>query len=232
KNVVFIPFFNRASKVKDSYEIDTVHAPLEYGECTKSVLLVYRKGTKEVLQRYWRSTKELLNVCTFPVHQKYVKSRGAVQPTADYTESTVKSLRLIAYRLMLKIKCLQPIAYGLLLIFVSMFSLSDAWAQSAETRAAEGQKVGTVGHRIVPYTNPKHIEAAKADTTYDLDRYPFVRYELDTAAVLKISLGDTIPQELMEMPLRVVGKNTPSDTICLGDIANDKLVIQIGRAHV
>ncbi|SFT15836.1 redoxin family protein [Sphingobacterium wenxiniae] len=139
KNLVFIPFFNRASKVKDSYEIDTVHAPLVYGECTKSVLLVYRKGTKEVLQRYWRSTKELLNVCTFPVHQKYVKSRGAVQPTRGYTESTVRSLRLIAYRLMLKIKSLQPIAYGLLLIFVSMFSLSDAWAQSAESRAAEGQ---------------------------------------------------------------------------------------------
>lgn len=36
--------------------------------------------------------------------------------------------------------CLPPITYGLLLLNFMLFNLSDAWAQSAESRAAEGQE--------------------------------------------------------------------------------------------
>ena len=53
----------------------------------------------------------------------------------------IKGHRLVmpGRHFLITIKCLKPIAYGLLLIFVSMFSLSDAWAQSAESRTAERQ---------------------------------------------------------------------------------------------
>ncbi|SFS98249.1 TlpA family protein disulfide reductase [Sphingobacterium wenxiniae] len=56
----------------------------------------------------------------------------------------------LTYSLQFKIKSLKSIVYGLLLLFVSMFSLSDAWAQSAESRTAERQqqKEVSIGHSV------------------------------------------------------------------------------------
>ncbi|WP_212611608.1 redoxin domain-containing protein, partial [Sphingobacterium wenxiniae] len=49
---------------------------------------------------------------------------------------------------------LKPTAYSLLLIFVSMFSLSDAWAQSVEIRTAERQNISHIKGKIKSkYTN-------------------------------------------------------------------------------
>src|SRR5690606_35381297 len=61
-----------------------------------------------------------------------------------------------------RLKSLWPTAYSLLLIFVSMFSLSDAWAQSGRTlsgvvrSAAEGQsprkQTVVVGEKLTEHT--------------------------------------------------------------------------------
>jgi len=67
--------------------------------------------------------------CQYPPKQNILNSLWLI----------ANGLLRMAYSLKFKIKCLKPIAYGLLLLFVSMFSLSDAWAQSAETWAAERQ---------------------------------------------------------------------------------------------
>ena len=95
---------------------DTRNATLMYRECTVSVRGVYRKGTGEVLKRYWRATKDLLNACTSGVDQLYGKSRRVVEPMRS------KAIPLMAVWL-----CFM------------LFNLSDAWAQSAEPRTAEGQ---------------------------------------------------------------------------------------------
>ncbi|MBD1421986.1 TlpA family protein disulfide reductase [Sphingobacterium chuzhouense] len=95
---------------------DTRNVRLVYRECTVSVRVVYRKGTKEVLKRYWRATKDPLNACTSCVDQQYSKSRRVVEPMRS------KAIPLMAVWL-----CFM------------LFNLSDAWAQSAEPRTAEGQ---------------------------------------------------------------------------------------------
>ncbi|WP_237225596.1 hypothetical protein [Sphingobacterium micropteri] len=95
---------------------DTRNVRLMYRECTVSVRGVYRKGTKEVLKRYWRATKDILNACTSGVDQRYSKSRRVV------AAMTNKSMPFV-----------------LALICFMLFDLSDAWAQSAEPRTAEGQ---------------------------------------------------------------------------------------------
>ncbi|PRD46208.1 TlpA family protein disulfide reductase [Sphingobacterium haloxyli] len=92
--------------------------PLMYHECTVSVRGVYRKGTGDLLRSYWRSTTDLLNACTSGVDQRHSKSGRVVRLEAMKNKSMPFVLALICFML---------------------FNLSEAWAQSAETRAAEGQ---------------------------------------------------------------------------------------------
>src|SRR5690606_10127984 len=158
-----VPFTQRLRKIAE--------VPLMYRECTVSVRGVYRKGTGEVLESYWRPTKDPLNTCTSGVDQRYNKSGGVVRRKASHSRS--------------RIKCLQPIAYGLQLIICFMlFNLSTAWAQSAEPRTAEGQ-----------------------------------------TEIKPLKIGDTIPEELWNLPLQVVNHPEGKDTITLNDYRDKKLII-------
>lgn len=65
-----------------------------------------------------------------------------------------------------------------------LFNLSDAWAQSAEARTAEGQ-----------------------------------------TEIRPLQIGDTIPEELWNLPLQVVNHPEGKDTITLNDYRDKKLII-------
>src|SRR5690606_12072711 len=104
-----VPFTQRLRKIAE--------VSLMYREWTVSVRGVYRKGTGDLLRSYWRSTTDLLNACTSGVDQQYSNSRGVVGVEA------LKNKRIL---------CLGFFCFML-------FNLSDAWAQSAESRTAEGQ---------------------------------------------------------------------------------------------
>src|SRR5690606_7635587 len=104
------------TNTQETANSDTRNVRLMYRECTVSIRGVYRKGTKEVLERYWRATKDSLNVCTSCVDQLYGKSRRVV---AAMTHTSM--------------------TFVLAVMCFMLFNLSDAWAQSAESRTAEGQ---------------------------------------------------------------------------------------------
>src|SRR5690606_19222351 len=115
---------------------------------------------------------------------------------AKYVKLIANSLKLIAS------KRLRPIAYGLMLILVSMFSLSDAWAQSAETRTAEGQE------KALKFNSPSFH--------YDYDKYPPEKgYKIEDEMIVKIKVGDKIPERLWRLPLWVVHRSDINDTITL-----------------
>ncbi|MBD1425661.1 SusC/RagA family TonB-linked outer membrane protein [Sphingobacterium arenae] len=111
-----VPFTQRLRKIAE--------VPLMYHECTVSVRGVYRKGTGDLLRSYWRSTTDLLNACTSGVDQRYSNRRGIIGVEAMKNKSMPLVLALICFML---------------------FNLSEAWAQSAETRTAEGQKTVLLG---------------------------------------------------------------------------------------
>ena len=87
-------------------------------------------------------------------------------------QQALNSLQSLACVLSLKIKRVKLIAYGLLLMSVFMlFGLSDAWAQSAEPRTAEGQKAVLLGE-VRSATDDKPIQGVsirinKISTTTD-----------------------------------------------------------------
>src|SRR5690606_13323983 len=115
--------------------------PLMYRECTVSVRGVYRKGTGDLLRSYWRSTKDPLDACTSGVDQRYSKSRRVegVEATKNKSMPFVLVLIWFSRRLfsLMALKNIRILCLGFLCFM--LFNLSEAWAQSAESRTAEGQ---------------------------------------------------------------------------------------------
>ncbi|MBD1435017.1 TlpA family protein disulfide reductase [Sphingobacterium sp. DN00404] len=160
--------------------------PLMYRECTVSVRGVYRKGTGDLLRSYWRSTTDLLNACTSGVDQRYSKSRKVVGVEAMTNKVTLCLTGLLCFsRRLFSLMALKNIRILWLGFFCFMlFNLSDAWAQSAEPRTAEGQ-----------------------------------------TEIKPLQIGDTIPEEVWDMPLQLVSHSTGEDTIKLRDYRDKKLII-------
>src|SRR5690606_4107337 len=90
---------------------------------------------------YWRSITDLLNACTSGVNQQYSKSRRVVGVEAMTSKVTLCLRGLCCFsRKLLSLmtsKNKGVLLYGLLCFM--LFNLSTAWAQSAESRTAEGQ---------------------------------------------------------------------------------------------
>ena len=106
------------------------------------------------------------------------------QPNYHTKQTTkLKSLWPTVYSLQLKVKSLKPIAYSILLLNFMVFSVSDAWAQSAEPRTAEGQ-----------------------------------------SSIRPLQIGDTIPEELWHLPMKVTDKNGTDKMISL-DEHRGKLIV-------
>jgi TonB-linked SusC/RagA family outer membrane protein len=121
--------------------------PLMYHECTVSVRGVYRKGTGDLLRSYWRPTTDLLNACTSEVDQRYSNRRGIVGVEAMKNKVTLCLTGLLCFsrRLfsLMALKNIRILCLGFLCFM--LFNLSEAWAQSAEPRTAEGQKTVLMG---------------------------------------------------------------------------------------
>ena len=96
---------------------------------------------------------------------------------------------------------------------------------------AHAQRPGSSGpvlsgkHVARPYQNETIVDRIKSDARNDLRTYPMMVYEIDERLLTPIRIGDTIPDEVMNMPLWVVSKDVASDTLRLRDIAEDKLLI-------
>lgn len=83
----------------------------------------------------------------------------------------------------------------------------------------------TAGHQVIPHPVERQVKNVEDDPRYDISRYPFVKYEIDTNIIEKIFMGDTLSQTVQDIPLWIVGQDIASDTLFLRDIIKDKLVI-------
>lgn len=106
----------------------------------------------------------------------------------------------------------------LILVFVSMFSLS-ARSQSPEHRGAVD------GHQAVPFTKEAILEKINQNPRYDTKSFPLFYYKVDRNVIQGVAIGDSIPNELWDMPLWTVDAHGRQDTITLRDFDNEKLLI-------
>ena len=249
-----VPFTQRLRKIAD--------VPLMYRECTVSVRGVYRKGTGDLLRSYWRSITDLLNACTSGVNQQYSKSRRVVGVEAMMTKVTLclTTLRCFSRKLLslmtsknksmpsvlalicfsrrsfpvMALKNKGVLLYGLLCFM--LFNLSTAWAQSAESRTAEGQSnevLITIGSETWPMDSlvrrrfdqeltDKHIAN---QTVPDIEKYPVYWHKVVPERVPQLAVGDKIPEEIMNFSFRVVNDSLNRESLTLKELSKGKFVV-------
>jgi len=104
-----------------------------------------------------------------------------------------------------------------------IFTLVGLLMSLLNASAVFGQE--SLGHKIIPITNLRDQYLIQSKSEYDINRYPMYKYEIDDDLISPIIIGEKIPQSLLDLPLRIVGKGVLDDTTTLREISNTKLVI-------
>src|SRR5690606_6327919 len=112
-------------------------------------------------------------------------------------------------------------------ILLNFGFISATHAQSRQDvgTAEVVEAIDTTVHKVIPVDDSEIIARVEADTNYNLKMYPMNRYEVDKTRIISIENGDTIPDEILDMPLWVVGKDKPSDTLRLRNFPSESLIV-------
>src|SRR5690606_36360029 len=239
---------------------------LMYPECTASVRGVYGKGTEKVLKRYWRDTTEVRGSYgrgTTEVRRSYrIPTTGlhafctsAVSCPASERKRMVRfSLKsllfkatknkvVFAYGLLwfsgilsslMVLKNIRILSFGFLCVM--LFSLPMAWAQSAETRAAERQTSDfflTLGDVRWPMDSlvTRRFDQALTDqhiankTVENIEDYPIYWHKVVPERIPRLVVGEIIPEEILNLPFRVVNDSLGRQYLTRKELSDTKFVV-------
>ncbi len=81
-------------------------------------------------------------------------------------------------------------------------------------------------HRVIrENVNERDAAFFRENPQYDLNRFPLLRYEIDTSSITPISVGDTIPALVLDLPLWVAYAGQDTGTISLRAFGDGKLLV-------
>jgi thiol-disulfide isomerase/thioredoxin len=114
-------------------------------------------------------------------------------------------------------------------IFVSMFSLCSA--QSVETRADAGQQAKRITRETIPYLvrteNKDNIrgQILHFNPDADLTKFPLLEYSVNTERIVPLKVEEKVPDDIMDLPLRIVNDTYGRDSITLRELSRGKMLI-------
>ncbi|WP_104384693.1 redoxin domain-containing protein [Sphingobacterium sp. HMA12] len=114
-------------------------------------------------------------------------------------------------------------------VFVSMFSLCSA--QSVETRADAGQSAKKITRENIPFFVDiiDKKENSREQLMYypnaDLEKYPVFQYRAKIDRIRPLKVGKNVPDEIWDLPVRIVGDIRGRDSITLRELAADKILV-------
>ena len=167
--------------------------------------------------------------------------RHCVRPSADDGKITYTSF--IPYITSVSKQCLQPMGtvarIMTLLLFVSLCFSLQAQAQSRqEVGAADGRTDATIGlekvaieRNSIPYfVNIRDVSHKRQMVLHyspkaDLESYPLFEYKARPDLIDPIAVGEQIPDEIWDLPLRIVNDSYGRDSVTLRDLAGDKMLV-------
>src|SRR5690606_34739823 len=161
--------------------------------------------TVYLLHNYWINTVEsLLDTCGGYVEREYVCTHAKVPARSG--------LGLALGMMLLQVLCLEargqrPEDSAVVTMGESIYTLSTVISETV-TDAMNLNRI----LKFVPDAN--------------LDRFPVRKYHVETGADFRgLSIGDTIPDAVWNLPLWVVNHPDGKDTIKLDDYRNEKLLV-------
>lgn len=117
-----------------------------------------------------------------------------------------------------KCEYLKVYAFGgvLITIMLQTFSLT---AQAPRKDSREE------GHRVIPYLDSISISRIKSNPKNDIRSFPLYKYVVDTAFVIPLNIGDTLPREILDLPLQVIDSLGNKRVILLRDFSSKTLLL-------
>ncbi|RKE52300.1 TlpA family protein disulfide reductase [Sphingobacterium detergens] len=115
-----------------------------------------------------------------------------------------------------------------LTILFQMFSLS--FAQSVETRTDSGV-MPKITRENVPYfveikdDSRKNESVLFYDPKANIKKYPLYEYKANVDRIAPIKLNKTVPDEIWDLPVRIVNDIHKRDSITLRELAKDKILV-------
>lgn len=116
-----------------------------------------------------------------------------------------------------------------MIIFVSMFSLCSA--QSVETRADAGQSHKKITRQTVPcFVDIKNADDKRETIFYfhpdaDIKKYPLFVYKPNVEKIDPISIESRIPDDILDLPIRIVNDTQGRDSITIRELSKDKILV-------
>jgi len=109
------------------------------------------------------------------------------------------------------------------LLTVFSFSILSLFAQ---------ERAGTTisGHKLIPIELLSEVETVRAKG-FDIDRFPLFRYYLNDSAIIKLKIGDPIPDTLWSTPMFALHRTDTIHTIRLDQYRDRDLIILDNWAH-
>ena len=196
------------ASTKKSFLINKIN----HSEITQLDEEIFFNAQKEKHETYLASL-----VYEYKLSLKYILSnQGIIENIKTSQEIVMKSLNII--QLLIMKPFTNRYMFSVLIIYLLICNVAVNFASGQE-------KIS--GHKSEKYyPSEKEINYIKSMSDENLlSLYPLFNYWVDSSLVTPIIIGDSIPDELLHLPLWVVGKNTTSDTIRLVDFPKDKLLI-------
>ncbi len=115
------------------------------------------------------------------------------------------------------------------IILFQVFSLCSA--QSVVTRADAGQSAKKITRETIPYfvkTQDKDNlrgQILHFNPDADLTQYPLQEYSVNMERVTPLKMGENVPDNIMDLPLRIVNDTYGRDSITLRELSNGKLLV-------
>ncbi|WP_313419893.1 TlpA family protein disulfide reductase [Sphingobacterium multivorum] len=114
-------------------------------------------------------------------------------------------------------------------IFVSMFSLCSA--QSVGTWADAGQITKKITRETIPYfvttTDKDDIrgQILHFNPDADLAKYPLFEYHVEIDRISPLKIGQKVPDEIMDLPIRIAGDRYGRDSVTLRELSAGRMLV-------
>ncbi len=114
-------------------------------------------------------------------------------------------------------------------IFVSMFSLCSA--QSVSTRTDAGQTAKKITEENISYfvdiidKRNKSEEQLMYYPDANLKKYPVFQYHAKQDRITPLKAGNVIPDEIWDLPIRIVNDIQGRDSVTLRELAGEKILV-------
>lgn len=117
-------------------------------------------------------------------------------------------------------------------ILLLCFSFREGNAQSKDSTSLGGHIVEKASTKVdIPYfVTSEYVDRLRGqvlhfDPTANLEKYPLFEYHVIMDRISPLKIGQNVPNEVLDLPIRIVNDLGGKDSVTLHDLSKDKILV-------